>query len=146
MGRSASAHRIPIRTAEDLSAAIGLKGKTGGLSNKFYRDTGWVVSTGRGAYAATDPLLDYHRHLNIDSQDTDGARRYLVTPAQESWYWVALEPILDGGARKSMALHTLSKAADAYDHAEQLDLILSWLEWLGQVRREGDMVFRAHHG
>jgi hypothetical protein len=128
-------------TAEDASAAIGLKGNTAGLCNKFFRDTGWVVSTGRGTYAATEPLLEYHRHLNIDAQDFEGARRYLVTPAQGSWYWVALEPILDGGARKPMVLLTLSKAAGAHDHTPQLEMIVTWLEWLGLVRREGDVIF-----
>jgi hypothetical protein len=140
--------RRPV-TAEDLSAAIGLKGNTGGLSNKFFRDSGWVVSAGRGMYAATEPLMDYHRHLNVDPQDVDGARRYLAASAEASWYWEALEPMLEGGARQTIVLHTLSKAAGAYEHTPQLLLIVTWLEWLGLVRREGDLVLReaseVHH-
>jgi hypothetical protein len=135
--------RRPV-TAEDLSAAIGLKGNTGGLSNKFFRDSGWVESAGRGMYAATDPLLEYHRHLNVDAQDLLGARRYLAAASQASWYWETLEPLLDeGGARQTMILHALSKAAGAYEHTPQLLLVLAWLEWLGLVRREGDLLFRS---
>jgi hypothetical protein len=135
-------------TAEDLSASIGLKGNTGGLSNKFFRDSGWVVSAGRGMYATTEPLMEYHRHLNVDCEDVDGARRHLAAAAQDSWYWEAVEPMLEGGARQTMILHALSKAAGAYDHMPQLRLILSWLEWLGLIRREGDLIFRAsaHNG
>jgi hypothetical protein len=135
--------RRPV-TAEDLSAAIGLKGHTGGLSNRFFRDSGWAEPAGRGMYAATEPLLDYHRHLNVDAQDVVGARRYLAAAAQSSWYWGAIEPMLDeGGARQTMILHALSKAAGAYDHTPQLMLILAWLDWLGLVRREGELLFRS---
>jgi hypothetical protein len=134
--------RRPV-TAEDLSAAAGLKGSTGGLSNRFFRDSGWVVSAGRGMYTATDPLLEYHRHLNIDAQDLQGARRHLAASAQASWYWEELEPLLNGSARQSMILHALSKAAGAYEHTPQLVLILTWLEWLGLIRREGDIIFRG---
>src|ERR1700728_4591274 len=135
--------RRPV-TAEDLSAAIGLRGRTGGLSNKFFRDSGWVESAGRGMYAATEPLLEYHRHLNVDAQDVVGARRYLAVAAQDSWYWETLEPLLDeGGARQTMILHALSKAAGAYDHTAQLLLILAWLDWLRLVRREGELSVRS---
>jgi hypothetical protein len=135
--------RRPV-TAEDLSAAIGLKGNTGGLSNKFFRDCGWVESAGRGAYAATEPLLEHHRHLNVDAQDVAGARRYLAASARGSWFWEAIEPMLDdGGARQTMILHSLSKAAGAYEHTPQLLLILTWLDWLGLVRRDGELLFRT---
>lgn len=128
-------------TALDLSAAVGLKGGTGGLSNKFFRDSGWIISAGRGEYAAADPLVEYHRHLNVDPQDLDGARRHLAPSASNSWYWEALEPMLEGGVRQTMALHTLSKEAGATDHTHQLLLLLEWVEWLGLIRREGDLVF-----
>jgi hypothetical protein len=136
-------NRRPV-TAEDLSASIGLRGNTGGLSNKFFRDSGWVVSAGRGMYTATDPLLEYHRHLNVDPQDVDGARRHLAGAARDSWYWEVVEQLLDGGARQTMILHALSKSAGAYDHMAQLQLILTWLEWLGLVRREGDLVLMGN--
>lgn len=128
-------------TAEDLSAAVGLKGNRGGLSNRFFVDSGWVVTAGRGGYAAADPLQEYHRHLNVDPQDHHGARRYLANSARSSWYWEALEPMLEGGVRQTLALHTLSREAGANDHTHQLQLILEWLEWLGLIRREGDLVF-----
>ena len=135
--------RRPV-TAEDLSAAIGLRGNTGGLSNKFFRDSGWVESAGRGMYAATEALLEYHRHLNVDAQDVAGARRNLAFVAESSWYWQAVEPMLDeGGARQTMILHALSKSAGAFEHTQQLMSILGWLEWLGLVRREGDLLFRV---
>jgi hypothetical protein len=133
-------------TAGDVSAAIGLAptSGTGGLSNKFFRDSGWITSAGRGNYAATDALMEYFRHVKIDAQDP-AARRHLVGPAQLSWYWEALEPVLSsgGGARKSMVLLALSKAAGATEHTAQLELIVTWLEWLHMVRRDGDLTFLA---
>jgi hypothetical protein len=128
-------------TALDLSAAVGLKGGTGGLSNKFFRDSGWIAFAGRGEYAAADPLVEYHRHLNVDPQDLRGARHHLAASARNSWYWGVLEPMLEGGVRQTMALHTLSKEAGANDHTHQLLLLLEWVEWLGLIRREGDLVF-----
>jgi hypothetical protein len=128
-------------TAEDISPNVGLKGGTGGLSNKFFRDSGWIVSAGRGAYAAADPLMQYHRHLNIDPHDSHGARQYLAASARNSWYWEALEPMLEGGVRQTMALHALSKEAGANDHTHQLHTLLEWVEWLGLIRRDGDLVF-----
>jgi hypothetical protein len=126
--------------AEDLSAAIGLKGNTGGLNNKFFRDSGWINPAGRGAYTAADVLVEYHRHLNVDPADTAGARRHLAESARSSWYWQVLEPMLAGGIRQTLVLHALSKEAAAYDHTQQLLLILEWLEWLGLIQREGEMV------
>lgn len=128
-------------TAEDISPNVGLKGGTGGLSNKFFRDSGWIVSAGRGAYAAADPLMQYHRHLNVDPLDSHGARKYLAASARNSWYWEALEPMLEGGVRQTMALHALSKEAGANDHTHQLQTLLDWVEWLGLIRRDGDLVF-----
>lgn len=131
-------------TAGDVSAAIGLAptSGTGGLSNKFFRDSGWIVSAGRGNYAATDALMEYFRHVKIDPQDR-AARRHLVDPARASWYWEALEPVLSsgGGARKSIVLLALSKAAGATEHTSQLETIAAWLEWLGMVRRDGDLTY-----
>jgi hypothetical protein len=128
-------------TAEDISPNVGLKGVTGGLSNRFFRDSGWVVPAGRGAYTATDSLMDYHRHLNVDPADSSGARQYLAASARKSWYWQALEPMLEGGIRQTMVLHTLSREAGATDHTHQLQMLLDWVEWLGLIRRDGDMVF-----
>lgn len=142
IAQMSGANKRPV-TAEDLSAAIGLKGGTGGLSNKFFRDSGWVVSAGRGMYAATEPLIEYHRHLNVDPDDKDGARRRLVAPVMSSWYWEVLEPMLEGAARQTMILHALSKEAGAYEHTPQLLLIVTWLEWLGFIRRDGDLVLRG---
>jgi hypothetical protein len=131
-------------TAGDVSAAIGLAptSGTGGLSNKFFRDSGWIVSAGRGNYAATDALMEYFRHVRIDPQDP-AARRHLVEPTRASWYWQALEPVLSsgGGARKSIVLLALSKAAGATEHTTQLETIVSWLEWLSMVRRDGDLTY-----
>lgn len=131
-------------TAGDVSAAIGLASTsgTGGLSNKFFRDSGWIVSAGRGNYAATDALMEYFRHVKIDPQDR-AARRHLMEPTRTSWYWEALEPVLSsgGGARKSIVLLALSKAAGATEHTTQLETIVSWLEWLGMVRRDGDLTY-----
>jgi hypothetical protein len=128
-------------TAEDISPNVGLKGGTGGLSNKFFRDSGWIAPVGRGAYSATDALMDYHRHLNVDPTDSRGARQYLAASARTSWYWEALEPMLEGGIRQTTVLHTLSREAGATDHTVQLQMLLNWVEWLGLIRRDGETVY-----
>jgi hypothetical protein len=134
-------------TAEDLSASIGLRGNTGGLSNKFFLDCGWVERVGRGSYAATDDLLEYHRHLNVDEEDAAGARARLIGPVKASWFWQVVGPLVEGGAvREKMALHALSKEAGAFDHTSQLQLILSWLEWLGLIKRDGELLSAGSGG
>jgi hypothetical protein len=126
--------------AEDLGKTLGMSPATAGLCSGFFRDSGWVTKTGRGAYAATDALLNYNRHLKVDPGDTAGALLNLAETARGSWYWQTVEPLLHGTARQSVLLQSLSKASGAYDHTPQLLLILDWLEWLTLIRRDGDMV------
>lgn len=132
--------RRPV-TAEDLSTALGLKGNTGGLSNKFFRDSGWVQSVGRGAYAATDVTLEYERHLAVDPDDIRGARRLLADAAKASWYWQEVGGMLGNGVRQALILHTLMKAAGAASsHMPQLNLLIDWLVWLGLAARDGELL------
>jgi len=132
-------------TAEDISASLGLKGNTGGLSNKFFRDTGWIEPSGRGLYVAADGLVAFHRHLGMDPQDLAGAQAYLLDAVRTGWYWEEIEGMVQGaGVRATAVLHALARAAGASaDHKEQLGLIVDWLEWLGLVRREGEIIAAA---
>jgi hypothetical protein len=133
-------NRRPV-TAEALSNAIGLKGNTGGLSNKFFMDSGWVDFAGRGNYTAAEPLLEFHRALNFEPENHHGARQHLQDPVRGSWYWAEVHPLLEGGSvKESVVLYELSKAAGAADRRPQLLLILQWLEWVGLVQRDGEMV------
>ena len=129
-------------TAEAISSALGLKGNTGGLSNKFFRDNGWIEPAGRGEYIAADSLVNFGRHLGMDSNDLDGARKYLAATARENWHWQEIADRLHGqGLPTSAVLHALAKAAGASaEHRQQLELVIDWLGWLGLVRREDDKV------
>lgn len=140
-------HKKPV-TAEDLSTAIGLKGLTGGLSNRFFYESGLIDRTGRGEYVATDALLGYHQHITYDPDDADGARANLRPAIKGSWYWAeVIEPMLhSGGLRQHMLLVALGKAAGATSHKPQLEMIISWLEWVGLVSRDGEMVYAVDHG
>lgn len=125
--------------AEDVSASLNLKGNTGGLSNKFFRDCGWVESSGRGAYVATDDLLAYRRHLAVDPSDLAGSFAYLVPAARRSWFRQEIGDMLEGaGVRETMVMHALAKAAGATsNHMAQLKLIV---DWLGLVVRDGELL------
>ncbi|KGH43230.1 hypothetical protein IN07_24135 [Modestobacter caceresii] len=129
-------------TAEEISASLGLKGNTGGLSNKFFRDSGWIEPGGRGQYVATDGLVAFHRHFGMDSTDLVGAQAYLLGSARASWYWQEIEGMVQGaGVRTAAVLHALARAAGASaNHKEQLELVVEWLEWLGLVSRDGEII------
>jgi hypothetical protein len=128
-------------TAEECSAAVGLKGGTGGLSNRFFCDAGWVDFAGRGNYAPSDALVEYYRQTSIDPTSEMTAREHLRATMKSAWFWGVLEPLLGpGGLRRNLAVMQLSKAAGTTDHTPQLHLILEWVEWVGLVRREGDLL------
>lgn len=133
--------RRPV-TAEEQSSALGLKGNVGGLSNRFFKDCGWVETSGRGMYVPTETLVKFHRHLGIQPDDLVGARTILAETAVHSWFWHEIGASLEGdGIRQSGVLHLLGNAAGAApSHTPQLNLIIDWLIWLGLVVREGDML------
>lgn len=132
-------------TAEQLSEAMGMKGNTAGLSNRFFVESNLVEFIGRGSYTASGALLDYHRHLSVDPQDLVGAVRCLVPAIQQSWYWQVIEPMLDGGLPERMALLSLSGAAGATEHTAQLQIVLQFLVWLRMLRRDGDTLLAGEH-
>jgi hypothetical protein len=133
--------RRPV-TAEEQSSALGLKGNVGGLSNRFFKDSGWLESAGRGMYVPTEPLVRFHRHLGIQPDDLEGARAILAETVKSSWYWIEIGQMLEGdGILQSGVLHLLGNAAGAApNHTPQLVLIIDWLVWLGLVVRDGDRV------
>jgi hypothetical protein len=128
-------------SAEDLANTMDMSPSTTALCSGFFRDSNWLTRVGRGSYAATDGLLEYNRHLNVDPSDRAGALPYLADLARDSWYWAAIEPLLrQGSARRSVLLLSLSKAAGAHNHKAQLLLLLEWLDWLELIDRDGDLV------
>lgn len=133
--------RRPV-TAEEQSSALGLKGNVGGLSNRFFKDSGWLESAGRGMYVPTETLVRFHRHLGIQPDDLEGARAILAETVVGSWYWREIGDMLEGeGIRQSGVLHLLANAAGAApNHTPQLTLIIDWLIWLGLVVRDGELL------
>lgn len=136
------AGRRPV-TAEEISSTIGLRGNTGGLSNKFFRDTGWIQPQGRGMYVPTEELMSFHQQLVVDPDAVEAAKEYLLGAARASWYWQEIADMVQGaGVREAAVIFKLVRAAGASadDHKPQLSLIIDWLIWLGLVHREGEMI------
>jgi hypothetical protein len=127
-------------TADDLGQALGLSPNTAGLCSGFFKDSGWLTRVSRGVYAATEPLLEFHRHLTIDPDNHQAAVAFLASTARQSWYWDAVQHLVTTGARLPLILLQLSKASNATEHKTQLTMLVEWLEWLGLLRREGDMI------
>jgi hypothetical protein len=137
-------NRRPVN-AEAQSATLGVKGNVGGLSNRFFKDSGWLESAGRGSYVPAEPLIRFHRHLAIQPDDLAGARAILAEPAKSSWYWREVGDMFDGeGVPQSGVLHALADAAGAApNHTAQLILIIEWLIWLGLIARNGENLVRV---
>lgn len=129
-------------TAEDMSAAIDLKGGTGGLNSKFFRDAGWFESVGRGEYTASAGAIAWYQHIGIDPDAQYDAAAQMRDEVKRSWFWEAVEPLLASGlpVTERVVLLTLAKAAGANNHTVQLTMIIEWLAWVGLVIREGDQV------
>lgn len=131
--------------AETMSAAINLRGGTGGLNSRFFRAAGWFEAVGRGEYTASDGLLQYWRHINVDPEDHQAATAGMRSEVKRSWFWDVVGPMLENGhpVREKAMLLQLATAANATDHRAQLETIIDWLVWVGLVRRDGESVVLA---
>ncbi|WP_183092937.1 hypothetical protein [Nocardioides stalactiti] len=130
-----------------MSAAIGLKGETGGLNSRFFRSAGWFeLAEARGDYTASPGTLAWNQHVSVDPTAQFEATAQMRAEVARSWFWETLQPMLESGQpiRESLALVELAKAAGATDHGSQLTMILEWLEWVGLVvREEGQIRLRS---
>lgn len=131
--------------AETMSAAINLRGGTGGLNSRFFRASGWFEAVGRGEYTASDGLLQYWRHINVDPDDHQAATAGMRSEVKRSWFWDVVGPMLENGhpVREKAILLQLATSANATDHRAQLETIVDWLVWVGLVRRDGESVVLA---
>lgn len=129
-------------TAETMSAAIGLSGGTGGLNSRFFRSVNWFDTVGRGEYTASDGLLAYVQHVNVDPDETFEATVGLRGEMRRSWVWETVGPLLESGhaVREKAILLALAQAAGAQKHTPQLETIVEWLVWVGLVVREGESI------
>ncbi|KAA1427862.1 hypothetical protein [Nocardioides antri] len=124
-----------------MSAAIGLKGDTGGLIARFFRSAGWFeLADARGEYTASPGTIAWNQHITVDSTAQYDAAAKMRAEVAKSWFWEVLEPMLASGhsIRDSLALLELAKAAGATNHVPQLTMILQWLEWVGLIVIEDD--------
>ncbi|HEY5990304.1 MAG TPA: hypothetical protein VIV12_28545 [Streptosporangiaceae bacterium] len=130
LGRLSGPRKEPVN-GDQLSRAVGgIGAATVILSNRFFADAGWIVSSGRGLYAATDALVEYTRRL---ATGTPGhAAEVLREPARRSWFWEILEPYLANGRLPvNEAAILLMREAGAMDH--HMPMILNLIAWLEQV-------------
>jgi hypothetical protein len=129
--------------ADDLSRAIGgVATTTVGLSNGFFRDSGWIDRQGRGRYVATDALVEYSRRLAADPAQPQRAIERLRDPVRQSWYWQTLQPALAAGpVPLAEAIVMLAKEADAgMGHVPMLENVVEWLRWVGLVTVSDDQL------
>lgn len=128
--------------AETMSAAIELKGGTGGLNSRFFRSVNWFESVGRGEYTASPGLLLYSRHINIDPDGHYEATEGMRGEMRRSWVWEVVGPMLESGnpIREKALLLPLAQAAGAQNHTAQLETIIEWLVWVGLALRDGEFV------
>lgn len=122
-------------TAEAMSAAVGLKGGTGGLNSKFFEAAGWFERTGRGEYTASPGALAWNQHTTVMPDEQYQATAAMRDEVKGSWFWQAVEPVLSSGhpVKRELLLLQLSRAAGTSSHGEQLAMILTWLDWVGLV-------------
>ncbi len=135
-------------SAEDMSAALGLNGGTGGLNSRFFRAAGWFEAVGRGAYTASPGLLAWNTHIGIDPDGQYDAAAKMRDEVRASWFWQTLEPMLASGQpiNTKLAILELAKSSGASSHQAQLDTILDWLSWVGLIDRVSDQIqLRADH-
>jgi len=142
LGRLSGPGKRPV-TADDLSRAIGgVSSTTVGLSNGFFRDSGWIDRQGRGHYAATDALVDYTRRLAADPTQPQRAVERLRDPVRQSWFWQVLQPALAAGSVPlNEAVVMLAREADAgMGHVPMLQNVVEWLRWVGLVVVSDDQI------
>lgn len=129
-------------SAETMSAAIGLKGGTGGLNSRFFRFVNWFESVGRGEYTASPGVLAYAQHINVDPEGHVAAAAGMRAEMRRSWVWEVVGPLLESGQpiREKALLLPLAQAAGAQNHTAQLETIVEWLVWVGLVVRDGESI------
>jgi hypothetical protein len=139
LGRLSGPRKEPVN-GDQLSRAIGgIASATVILSNRFFADAGWIVTSGRGLYAATDALVEYTRRIATGAADP---AEVLRAPARGSWFWGVLEPYLaDGGLAVNEATILLMREADATEsHAPMIQNLIAWLEQVGLITVRDDII------
>jgi hypothetical protein len=133
LGRLSGPRKEPV-SGDQLSRAVGgVIAATAILSNRFFADAGWIVSSGRGLYAATDELVEYTRRLATGTPER--AAEVLRAPARQSWFWQLLEPHLAHGRLPvTDAVILLMREAGAMDHhMTMISNLIAWLEYIGLI-------------
>ncbi|MGX5655503.1 hypothetical protein ACWKWC_12080 [Geodermatophilus nigrescens] len=117
------------------------------LSNAFFVDAGWLIKQGRGAYAATDALINWRRRAAMNPDDPR-AKQALRETMTDAWFWQPIKNQINfGGADEDEVLQILMLEAGATpEHAAQLRNLLEWVEWVGLIRRVEDRVLLVDDG
>lgn len=129
-------------TADAMSAAVDLRGGTGGLNSRFFQSAGWFEAVNRGEYTASAGTIAWNQHITIDPGAQYDAAAQMRDEVTSSWFWETLHPLIESGQPIStrVALLELARASGATDHSAQLDTIIDWLAWVGLVIRDGDQI------
>lgn len=125
-----------------VAESVGISESSAGLSNRFFHEAGWLTKRGKGVYAASDDLAEYMLRRGPSGDNEKAALRFLRSPIQQSWYWRSVSPLLSNGeALKREAIIALSLEAEASAaHQPQVENVLAWLEFVGVIEIDGDLI------
>jgi hypothetical protein len=120
-------------TAADIAVRLNIIEATARLNNVFFAEAGWIDRTGKGRYMPTDPVIKYAQQRGFN----ETAAAALLAPAiSRSWYFTEIEPELRLGrpvpADRLVAILAQSAGATS-DYKTQLEMILTWLEYVGLI-------------
>lgn len=128
----------PVTNAE-VGAVVGLNSSTTSLANSFLSAIGLLQKSGDG-YVASAALVEYARAYRWD---VARAPQKLAQAFASSWFGTELLPKIRFRPHSvSEAITILADTSAAHpDQRSQLEGLISFLDTVGLVRRDGEMLF-----
>jgi hypothetical protein len=110
-------------------------------ANAFFEAAG-LLSGGSRSRLATAESVDYLRAHEFGAPD---AAHRLAPALQKAWFWKELGPALQMQPipKQEAVLRLAQRASARTEHVGQLNMILEWMETVGLVRFDGQMIHRC---
>lgn len=133
-----TANNRPVRQQE-VAEMVSLHTDTSRLANPFFLDTSLLQRTEAGLIPNAD-VLAFHR---ASQWNPEGAEQKLQPTLREAWFGKALLTRLSfAGALEDSAVVTLlaEQATASPEHRPQLQVLLGFLEAVGLITRDGNVI------
>lgn len=117
---------------------------TAPLNHAFFADVGLLTKVGRGDYAVSPELVEYHKKMGFASNPKEAAR-LLAPEFAATWFFEGLRGLLQmGPATRGRAIELFANLAgtDA-TYRVQLGYLVDWLEYVGLVDIDGETITLA---